>query len=263
MVAGCLVFRGLLPNELPKPGQSATIRVQEWLYGDLPAPESVEIQYDDPKSPAVDAYTARAWSSVKLASNTLITVVLARGHVWFVQGGRPAIVTSSDHDGEAIRSLLAPALRLEKHPDSASDEVASLSGAPRPVLAGFLFAYLVWSNTLKGEMAADLLDQIFANPYVPPEVWDSMPFWLEMASAAQPPEKRAALTRRYLELAQRPDPHAARAGFAGLALVISDEESTPLISPELRIRLANLYLGWIQKNGVPRNDSLERALGVG
>ena len=173
-------------------------------------------------------------------------IVLARERAGFVQAGQPAIVTTSDHDSDAIRSLLPHASLLEKHSDLASDEVASLSRAPNPALAGFLFAYLTWSGKLKGELAADLLDQIFANPSVPPEVWDSMPFWLEMASAAQPPEKRAALTQRYVELAQRPDPRAARAGFAGLAIVISDEESKPLIPPELRSKLAGLYLGWIQ-----------------
>jgi hypothetical protein len=262
-VAGqCQIFSGSLPNELPKPGHRITIRVQEWLFGGPDARKSVEIPYDDYRSPAGDGYTAQAWLGAPAAPNQQVIVVFANQQVWLVHADQPAIVTGREHDGDVIRSLVPHALRLLNHPEFATDEVASLSKDPSPGLAGFLFAYLTWQKNLKGEVAADLLQQMFGNPHVPPEVWADMPFWLEIAAGAQPAEKRAALTKRYLDLAQQPDIYAAQAGFAGLALVISDEKSSATITPDTRVALARIYRHWIEKGSMRRNASLEKSLGI-
>jgi hypothetical protein len=269
LILKCQAFRGTLLTESPKAGEPVAVRVQEWLFGTPTPGDTVLVPYDN--RPAKSGFgTATAWANAELGANVPVTVVIALETGGGVFEGEPVLVTFNDREAALVRRLTEEALLLKRKPDLISAEVASLSSATSPAIAGYLLEYVMFSKeiTQRG-LSARLLMQMLGNPGVPPEEWDTIPFFLIAASGGLPPEERSGVTMRFVDLAQQADEHAARAGFIGLRMLASPLAASPSdglllssVPPAVLSKLGAAYRALLQKNAIEPSVPLEVLLGM-
>lgn len=237
----CVVFQGTVQSK-SRTSSAVLIRITKWLHGDPPVPDTLEVPYADMVGSASN--TALAWSKVQWSVGTTVTVVLALEKGWGFSAGDPLVVTTDDHEAMIAAEVTQKASDIAKSPELIEAEIASLSPSTSRGVAGYLFSYVVWSKaiTRRGQ-SAELLSRLLGNPALPPEAWESIPFWLGMASASLGSEGRAMAVRRFAEVAQQQDEHASIAGVIGLRM-IADSPGEPiekLITPEAMSNIRRVY----------------------
>jgi hypothetical protein len=240
------------------------VRADEWLFGPPTGSETVMVPFDNEfhNGDGLGGVTW-AWMNAKVSESSQVTVVIGMEAGMGVRPGEPVLITSSERDAGVIRSLTEEAVLLKRSPDLVYDAVASLSRRPNAGLSGYLLSYLALSNglTQRGQ-SWELLFQMFGNPGVPAECWDDFPFWLVLYSGSVAPERSLAMTRRFVDLGQEEDVHAALAGLDGLALLARRGDAIVGLVPGESGRLRSRYRALVGTKLMPREESLETALGI-
>jgi hypothetical protein len=266
LVMNCRVFRGVALNGDPKPGAPVAMRVDEWMHGQRPPGDTIDVPYVDQYRKEGVGGAPGAWGRVgfRVPTDVALTVVLNLENTLSGPAGEPVLVTFDSHENDLIRRLLDLDQSFRTNPGLVRGAVASLSTTVNPGMAGYLLAFLTEAHPNNPTSVTwELLFQMLDSPGVPPEGRQAIPIYLVTFSGGAPPGGRERMIRRFIDLGLSDDTHSVQVGFEGLAIVIGQSGESVLnsISPAERNRLITAYRTMIagRKGG---NKWLEAALGV-
>jgi hypothetical protein len=204
---------------------------------------------------------AHAWDHVKFLQRAPVTAVLrqkSRGD------GRldPVLVTSRTREFHIILSLLSQATSLAASPQEIRAAVASVVAKPDPALAGYLYSH-IWHREALADphLACELLKQLIGSPAIPAQAWRDMAEDIVLSYILLEDAHRISVVKRFIDLAQQPDPHAGFAGFRGLGK-LARFVPLPTGSLESLSGLTAAYQQLVKGEGMPRELALETALSI-
>jgi hypothetical protein len=207
-----------------------------------------------------NGFERMAWSRAVLEINIPVTVVVALGEGIGVIPGHPFLVTSNEQDIDALGKAVSEIKRLKQNPERIVDDVASLSTFRNGAMAGYLFAFLKFSEPSLARKA-ELLPKILASTSVPAsqlyEVALTTAMCFDDASAAG----QALMVRQFAEMALSDAPLRAKAGLHGLShLVMNDRPVLTLLPPDTQAKLAWAYFEQVRRGNVQPDKFLEPLL---
>jgi len=261
LVAKCSVFTGYLLTDSPQSSGPVAVQVQERLFASgASIPDIARVAYADPlqsfKGRA--AQIAQAWDGITLHRNALVTVVSTQ------EDGMPVLVSSTQHDVEIIRSLAWEAMRLQRSPEAIRDAVASLSHDRNPAMAALLVTHLEKIDTIDHpDDSAMLLSQLMGSESVPADAWEDIVDHMVLDYDRLTAESRASVVGRLVDLGRSTDSRFASPGIRGLSKIGgSDSSIWTLVPPDALSRIVQNYRNLVGTGAMPRNHSLESALGI-
>lgn len=258
----CSVVYGELLTDVPKNGQPVEVRVKRSIVGSFSPGEIVEVRYAAMgTSPKVGGALAHAWDHVKFLQRAPVMAVLRRES----RGdGRldPVLVTSRTREFQIILSLLAQATSLAASSDEIRAAVASVVGKPDPALAGYLYSHIWHREALADpQLASELLNQLIGSPAIPAQAWREMAEDIALSYVLLEDSHQVSVVKRFMDLAQQPDPHAGFAGFRGLGK-LARFVPLPTGPPDSLSGLTAAYQRLVKSEGMPRELALETALSI-
>ena len=269
IVTRCQIVRGTLRTDTPIPGRPVLVHLEEQIAGPPVSGDTMELPYVDPREhlKSID-YLHEAWGigggvQFLYGAPVLAVVALAPESANTAANYHgPLIVTSNQDILETTRSLTQAAARLEAFPDGISDAVASLSRKVDRSLAGFLFSYLTERVTVKNpDLETALLGQMIGSPSVTPLVFNEIVAHIGLNYYRSSPSARAAIVRRFVDLADGRDDKAAEAGLRGLGQISHfRNEIMPMLPPATAARISSTYRRLLQSRRMPRDPELEKLL---
>jgi hypothetical protein len=265
LTAKCKVFEGFLLTEFPKPGEPVAVRIDRVLFGKASELGMALLPYEDPDiTRTLTQSPQRAWRGVTFSQGAPVTVAIALEPHGDVKASAPFLVVSNERSSAVLRYLAATAVRLELHPNDVSDLVASLSRKPDFGLGGYLYVHLTNSVALRDpELAAPLLAQMIGSSSAPPQVWEEIAANARAEYSRLSTSGRSAMVKRFAELGQHTDVRAAVAAFRSLDRIGSYDNSVWAMVPRDALKgLGNRYRAAVETGKMPRNQSLEKELGV-
>jgi hypothetical protein len=260
LVVKCEAFQGMMVTDQPSAGEPVKIAIHEWLLGGPVPSETILVPYDDKPHRRGLGGTAVAWQNARISTNVPVTVLMALETNAEVVAGEPVLVTFDERDAGIIRSVIDEAKLLKRNPSLISAEVASLSAKSSPAIAGYLLHYVLFTKDINEiGRPAQLLIDLLGNPGVPAERWVDIPYFLLSYSGSLPLEGRLRMVRRFVDLAERDDDNASRAGFLGLGGIANDpqNELRGMIPSAALAALSARYHSLLQQRKIGKMDSLD------
>jgi hypothetical protein len=256
-----------LTVESPEPKKPITVRVEEVLYGMSAKAVTVAVPYDDPDHGDLRdglGSPAATWRGIKVSANLPVMVVLGLERGFGVYPGEAVVITSDEREMGIIRSLVGSALRFRESQEAVATAVTSLSLFRDAPMAGYLSMYLTMGKAQSPiDVTAALLGELLANPSVPAARADWIADFLVLDYRALSEGGKAGLVRRFADLGQGSDMALARAAFTGLARIAGFDRSVAAMIPEPVLNgLKSAYRESVAKGRVPRDEALERGLGI-
>lgn len=174
----------------------------------------------------------------------------------------PVLVTSRTREFQIILSLLAQATSLAASPDEIRLAVASVVGKSDPALAGYLYSH-IWHREAVADphLASELLNQLIGSPAIPAPAWREMAEDIVLSYVLLDDAHQVSVVKRFMDLAQQPDPHAGFAGFRGLGK-LARFAPLPTGPPDSLSGLTTAYQRLVKSEGMPRELALETALSI-